>query len=243
MNSPHATMPQTVRDDDTGLFSAVAWQRTATVREAIDALPLLRQLADATLPEETFTNYLAQDALYLADYGRVLAAAAAQARTTDEMAFWAQSARNVVEVERALHAAHVTDLTAAEPSPTTVAYTSYLLALAASGNYPALAAGILPCFWVYDDVGTRLKATAGDLSAHPYGDWIATYGDPDFTAATDTARDIVDRLAAQADPGTGARMHTAFYRATQYEWMFWDAAHRHETWPIGSLHLRTCGEG
>ncbi|TPJ36573.1 thiaminase II, partial [Mesorhizobium sp. B2-6-6] len=109
---------------------------------------------------------------------------------------------------------------------------SYLLSLATAGNYPVLAAGILPCFWVYDDVGTRLKAAVGDLSTHPYGDWIATYGDPDFTAATDTARDIVDHLADQASPGTLARMHTAFHRATQYEWMFWDAAHRQETWPI-----------
>lgn len=116
------------------------------------------------------------------------------------MAFWAQAAREVVEVERQLHATHVTDLTAAEPSPTTVAYTSYLLSLATAGNYPVLAAGILPCFWVYDDVGTRLKAAVGDLSTHPYGDWIATYGDPDFTAATDTARDIVDHLADQASP-------------------------------------------
>lgn len=233
MTSPHTTAPEMIRDDDPGLFSAVAWQRTAKVREAIDALPLLRQLADATLPEETFANYIAQDALYLVDYGRALAAAAVQATASEEMAFWAQSARNVIEVERALHAAHVTDLTAAEPAPTTVAYTSYLLALTASGNYPVLAAGILPCFWVYDDVGTRLKDTAGDLSAHPYGDWITTYGDPDFTASTDTARNIVDHLADQADPGTLTRMHTAFYRSTRYEWMFWDAAHRHETWPIG----------
>ena len=79
MTSPHTSMPETIRDhDDTGVFSTVAWHRTARVREAIDALPLLHQLSDATLAEETFRHYLAQDALYLADYGRVLAAAAAQ---------------------------------------------------------------------------------------------------------------------------------------------------------------------
>ena len=61
---------------------------------------------------------------------------------------------------------------------------------------------------------------------------MATYGDPGFTAATDTARDMIDYFADQADPGTVARMHTAFHRAAQYEWMFWDAAHRQETWPI-----------
>ncbi|WP_250637492.1 hypothetical protein [Janibacter indicus] len=105
MTSPHTSMPETIRDhDDTGVFSTVAWHRTARVREAIDALPLLHQLSDATLAEETFRHYLAQDALYLADYGRVLAAAAAQAQASEEMAFWAQAAREVVE--RAAAARH-----------------------------------------------------------------------------------------------------------------------------------------
>ena len=99
MTSPHTSMPETIRDhDDTGVFSTVAWHRTARVREAIDALPLLHQLSDATLAEETFRHYLAQDAHYLADYGRVLAAAAAQAQASEEMAFWAQAAREVVEL-------------------------------------------------------------------------------------------------------------------------------------------------
>ncbi len=215
-----------------GAFTSEAWQRTARVREAIDALPFLRQLADATLPDLTFRNYLTQDAIYLADYSRVLAAAASQAQDSDQIVFWAESAHGAISVERQLHLRYVRDFSEAESSPTTVAYTSYLLSLAAAGNYPVLAAAILPCFWIYDDVGTRLKAAVPDLDAHLYGDWIGTYGDPDFTAATATARDIVDRLATQADPHTVDRMHAAFYRASQYEWMFWDAADRHETWPI-----------
>ena len=222
----------TATSTSVGTFTDTAWGAIAPIREAIDRLPFLTTLEDGSLPQETFAHYLAQDALYLADYGRVLAACAAQATDPDELLFWSSSANTTVRVERELHAVHIADLTAAEKSPTSTAYTSYLLSLATAGNYPVLAAGILPCFWVYDDVGTRLKAAVGDLSTHPYGDWIATYGDPDFTAATDTARDIVDHLADQASPGTLARMHTAFHRATQYEWMFWDAAHRQETWPI-----------
>ncbi|TYD00609.1 thiaminase II [Arthrobacter echini] len=233
MSSLH-TMAETIirAGEDPAVFSAVAWHRTAGVREAIDALPFLRQLADATLPEEIFSHYLAQDALYLAEYGRVLAAAAAQAQSSQEMVFWARSTREVIDVERQLHANHIGDLAVVEPSPTTVAYTSYLLSLAASGSYPVLAAGLLPCFWIYDDIGSRLRAVAGDLGTHPYGDWIGAYDDPDFTAATDTARTIVDHLAGLADPSTVTRMHAAFHRATQYEWMFWDAAYRQETWPV-----------
>ncbi len=216
-------------------FSEVAWERIGPIRAAIDALPFVAGLRDGTLSGDRFAYYMTQDALYLADYGRALAACAAQATDADDLVFWAESARQTVVVERELHAAHVErglgDL--GEASPTCTAYTSYLLALSTQGCYPALAAGVLPCFWIYDDVGTRLKAAVGDLAGHPYGDWIAAYGDPDFADATRRAREVVDRLARAADPAVRARMETAFVRAAQYEWMFWDAAWRRETWPIG----------
>lgn len=208
------------------------WAEIAGLREAIDRLPFLTGLQDGTLPRETFAFYMAQDALYLADYGRVLALCAAQADDPEELLFWSSSAASTVRVERALHAAHVADLTAAEQSPTCAAYTSYLLGLASGGCYPALAAGALPCFWIYEDVGTRLKQRAGELGDHPYGDWIGTYGDPAFAESTATARSVVDRLAERSDAGTVARMARAFRRAAQYEWMFWDSAFRHEQWPV-----------
>ena len=213
-------------------FSDEVWEATAVLRKAIDDLPFLSGLADGTLPRETFTYYLAQDALYLGSYSRVLAAAAAQADTTEDLVFWSGSARNAVAVERTLHERHVADIGAWQSSPTCTAYTSYLLSLAAAGCYPALVAGLLPCFWVYDDVGRRLQHQVGDLSRHPYGDWVGTYGDPAFTASTVAARTILDRVADQAGEPTRARMREAFTMATRYEWMFWDAAWRRESWPV-----------
>ena len=50
------------------------WEGVADVRTAIDDLAFVRGLSDGTLPEEAFGWYLAQDALYLRDYARVLAA-------------------------------------------------------------------------------------------------------------------------------------------------------------------------
>ena len=213
-------------------FSQDAWQAVAPIRKAIDELPFLTGMEDGTLPRDSFVYYLAQDALYLADYGRVLAAAAGQTTDADELLFWARSACTVVAVERELHAAHVADFSAIPKSPTCTAYTSYLFSLAAAGRYPTLAAGILPCFWIYEDVGNRLQNRVGDLTGHPYADWISTYGDPEFAAATEQAKLLVDRLAAQADPDTVGRMHQGFATASRYEWMFWDSAWRQETWPV-----------
>jgi thiaminase/transcriptional activator TenA len=216
-------------------FSRDAWEAIAPIRTAIDDLPFLIGMQDGSLPRDSFVYYMAQDAHYLADYGRVLAVAASQAPNTDELLFWARSATSTVLVERELHAAHVADFEATTRSPTCTAYTSYLFSLAAGGQYPVLAAGILPCFWIYEDVGRRLKERVGDLSGHPYADWIGTYGDPEFAASTEQARQILDRVAAQADPSTVDRMHEAFATASRYEWMFWDAAARREVWPLAGV--------
>lgn len=215
-------------------FSDDLWARIEPIRTAIDELPFVMGLRDGTLDSEKFAYYMAQDALYLADYGRALAACAAQTLDPDELVFWAQASRETIVVERELHASHVQlgvgEL--GEPSPTCTGYTSYLMNLASQGCYPVLAAGVLPCFWIYDDVGTRMKDALGDLSQHPYGDWIGAYGDPEFAASARTAREIVDTLAAAATDGVRERMATAFVTASRYEWMFWDAAWRQETWPV-----------
>ena len=44
--------------------------------------------------------------------------------------------------------------------------------------------------------------------------------------------EATDEAAAGASPTLRERMHRAFTRATQLEWMFWDSAYRLERWPV-----------
>lgn len=213
-------------------FSTLAWERIEPIRTAIDQLPFVTGLESGTLDRQRFRYYLGQDARYLFSYGRVLAAAAAQASSADDVLFWATAARTTFVVERELHAAHV-DLDATAASPTCLGYSAYLQSLAGEGSYPVLTAGVLPCFWIYQDVGERLLQRVGTgLDTHPYRDWISAYADPDFAEATTGAIGIVDRLASRAGDAVQDRMMAAFVTASRYEWMFWDAAWRMEDWPI-----------
>lgn len=237
----------TPRECGSPSFSCRVWTEAAPIRAATLAHPFLTELTNGTLDREVFLGYLAQDAFYLNAYARTMAAAATQARSPEDTVFWSSNARDAILVERELHASQVTDVDAVVPSPTTTGYTSYLLSLAAGGSYPVLATGVLPCFWVYEYVGTRVReqvllragasaddpeAVAQALAGHPYGDWIGQYGDPAFRDATAAAIEVVDRLADEADVPTRARMREAFLTACRYEWMFWDAAYRREAWPV-----------
>jgi thiaminase/transcriptional activator TenA len=227
-------------------FSATAWQHTERLREAILALPFNTELADGSLSPQRFQFYLVQDARYLIGFARALAAASARAVTAADVGFFAAAALEAVRGERELHEGYfdryglsAADQAAVETSPTCLAYTSFLLATAQTAAYPELIAALLPCFWIYEYVGTeilaRLRPGGEHVADHPYLAWLDTYADPDYGTAVATCRDAVDTAAANADPATRTRMLAAFTRATEYEWLFWDSAYHLEAWPTRAL--------
>ena len=118
---------------------------------------------------------------------------------------------------------------ATEPSPTCAHYTHYLLALAYNAPYEVAVAALLPCFWIYWEVGKHLLATA--QADNPYQAWIDTYADEAFAAGVRKVIAISDQVAASASPAVRDQMFQAFVRAAQLEWMFWDSAYRLERWP------------
>ena len=213
-------------------FTDDLWVDIEPIRTRIATMPFLTELGAGTLNRDTFVGYLGQDALYLTEYSRALAMAAAAAPTTVEARFWSHSSHSALAVEQQMHLGHITDLSRHRPSPTTTAYTSYLLARATSGGYPVLTAALLPCFWLYADAGEALLQAAGDLTGHRYAEWISTYADPEFAIATAQAREIVDKAAEEANGATREAMTDAFVTASRFEWMFFDAAYQREVWPV-----------
>ena len=214
---------------------AAEWgERIAGIRADVDRLPFIRGLADGSLPRESFVFYLAQDALYLSAYARVLADAARRAPTPAEQAFWARSAQDAVAVELELHASWLTPgrdvgggMLSAVPSSATTAYLDHLRSVAYDGDYAELIAALLPCFWLYADLGARLHA--GELGArardpqHPYASWLNTYADPAFEEATRQAIAHVTAAAAAADERTRERMLRAFEASARHELAFFAA--------------------
>lgn len=209
-------------------FTTTAWQAAAPIVQAIEQHPFIAGLADGTLAPDRFRYYMEQDACYLAHYARTLALAASQAPHADGVEFWAGSAVRAITVERELHAQFVADAARVVASPTCVAYTGSLAALATQGCYPALTAGLLPCFRIYQHVGARLAPHA--TVTHPYRQWIAAYADPAFAAAAGQAGALVDRAVAAGGAAAAARAQAAFLAACRHEWRFWDAAWRRESW-------------
>lgn len=203
------------------------WDSIKDLRDAIDDLDFVKGLGDGTLDDRAFHYYLAQDALYLNGYSRAMAAASTLAPTQEEQMFWARSANGAIAAEMELHrsflgadAGSVAD-GAIEAAAPTRAYVDHLVATTARGSYGEVIAAILPCFWLYRDIGQRLIAR--NHAGHPYGPWLETYADEGFDADTNTAIDICSRHAAQATPEERAAMDRAFRLSSWHEVDFFDA--------------------
>jgi thiaminase (transcriptional activator TenA) len=218
-------------------FTGELWSGIAGTYRAILAHPFLAGLADGTLAPASFAFYVVQDALYLRDYARALAAVASRATDAGGAELFARHAAGVVSVERRLHESLLADLgldpaavDAAEPAPTTLAYTSYLLAATTGGSYAEGVAAVLPCYWIYREVGRELQHRG---SPDPrYQRWIDTYGGAEFDADVREVLAVADRLGPGLGAAERARAHDRFRVTSRYEWMFWDMGYRQEAWPV-----------
>ncbi len=219
-------------------FTGELWASIESIYTQILAHPFLAGLTDGTLSEERFRYYILQDAVYLRDYARALSLAGVRSPDENALAMFNEHSAGAITVERSLHEGFLTDLgvaredaEATEASPTTLAYTSFLLRTASLGNYPEVLGAVLPCYWIYSEVG---KALLERGSPNPlYRKWIDTYGGEEFGALVKAVLDLTDKTCEDLNPAQRYSVKEAFVITSRYEWMFWDAAWKLEGWPVG----------
>jgi thiaminase (transcriptional activator TenA) len=218
-------------------FTDELWQGSAGIYDAILAHPFLSGLTDGSLPQDAFAFYVVQDALYLRSYAQALAAVGSRAPDAAAVEMFSRHAADVMAVERTLHDSLLSGLRIdpasiehAEAAPTTLAYTSYLLATVRGGSYAEGVGAVLPCYWVYWEVGKELMQRG---SPDPrYQKWIDTYGGEEFGGTVREVLAVTDQLGPGLGPAERALVHRHFRVTTRYEWMFWDMGYRKESWPV-----------
>ncbi|MCF3126917.1 thiaminase II [Acinetobacter soli] len=216
-------------------FTQLLWQKNTALYEQILNLPFNQELAAGTLAPEAFCHYVIQDAHYLLAYGRALAVAAAKAYDADDVMQFSEAAKIAIVVERSLHNDFMTAFNVSketfESTPLTLAchhYTSFLTATAWSESYPVVLAALLPCFWIYAEVGRAIVSQS--VPNNPYQAWIDTYAGEEFHTAVRNVIATVDKVAARCDADTLEKMHAAYTMGAKLEWLFWDSAYHQRQW-------------
>jgi thiaminase/transcriptional activator TenA len=206
--------------------------------EAIHEHPMVQGIGDGGLEEAPFRYWVKQDYVYLIEYNRVFAYGAARAPSLDRMGTFAELLSETVSTEMDLHRSYAADfgigegeLEDTEPSPTTRAYTDFLVRTAAIGEFGELVAALLPCMWGFNETGERLAA--GGLPDHEgYAAWIEMYAGKEFTELAEWCKGLMDEVARDASERRRERYREAFLTSARYEYLFWDAAWREEEWPM-----------
>jgi len=206
--------------------------------DAIVDHPMVRQLGAGTLDEAPFRYWVQQDYIYLVEYARVFAYGAATAPDLERMGTFAELLDSTINTEMDLHREYAAEfgisaavLEATDPSPTTRAYTDFLVRTAATGTFGDLVAVLLPCMWGFNETAKRLEAR-GKPDHERYAAWIEMYAGEEFTELTAWCTDLLDDVAAEATDCERGRYRDLFRTSARYEYRFWDAAWRQEEWGV-----------
>lgn len=217
------------------VFTRQLWNEAKPVYEATLRHPYLTGLQDGTLPKAKFRYYLVQDAQYLRAFGQALSLLAAKAPEEEWALTLNQHAIDTLHAERQLHAdilsAYGIDksaIAATPMAPVNVAYTNHLLATVSQRPFIEGLAAVLPCYWVYLEVGRHLVAKGSpDMD---YQRWINQYAGEGFEASVQAVLRMMDEMSTREGEASRKRALHIYERSTRYEYLFWDMAWREEQW-------------
>ena len=218
-------------------FTEELWSHITQIYAAILAHPFIQGLTDGSLDRVAFKFYVVQDALYLREYARALSICAAKAPGERDVQMFNEHASGTIAVERELHRTFLRDfrislktVDATPMAPTNRAYTSYLLSVVYSRPFSEALATVLPCYWIYREVGKDLIKKGSPDAFHQR--WIDTYGGEAFGQIVRSVLALTNRIAVDLSPADRAAMVQHFVTTSRYEWMFWDMGYRQQQWPV-----------
>lgn len=213
-------------------WSEQTWKAIEKHYESILNMPFIKELTEGTLPQDKFRFYMAQDSLYLEHFGRTLSLIASKIQDLTDVLAFMRFAENAIVVENALHESYFVDFGVTDKGvlePACHHYIHFLRSTAAFESVEIAVAAVLPCFWIYREVGDYIYKHQNSVN-NPYQKWIETYGGDEFSVAVDQAIAICDRLAENSTKENRKKMTEAFIMSSRMEFHFWEAAYELKTW-------------
>ena len=211
-------------------WSAEAWKSIEPTVDGIRRHPFVTELAEGTLPQAKFDIYLEQDRIYLANYAVEMNALAAMLPDGHLSDLYRKFAEESMEAEKALHEemSGKKDIDF-KPLAGTSAYMGHTSGIIASGDLALSMAAMLPCMWVYNEIGKYITGMA-KMEGNPYRSWIECYTSPLMDDGARCSVELTDRLADRGTAEQRRAMTEAFMKSAEFELIFWNQAyHYHET--------------
>jgi thiaminase/transcriptional activator TenA len=209
-------------------LSLKAWKISKEIYDAIIIHPFNQELMKGTLSKDRFSYYIEQDSIYLHDFARCHAIIASKAPFENIRQFLKYSEGTFVVEQEIVHQFFHQAFNFKKTNKLTLAtlgYTSYLIKICSQEPIEVAIAAILPCFWVYKEVGLYITKHC-NTDNNPYQRWIETYASKEFSDSVDEVINIFDELSLKTTEQIREKMLNAFYKSTCLEWHFWNDAYQ-----------------
>ena len=211
------------------------WKSIEDIYKAIISHPFITKLSDGTLDLEAFKYYVIQDSIYLNGFARALSILSSKAYKAEWVNMFARHASTAIEVERALHESFISEwglprqhLDVGNASPVNLAYINHLLSTVSLQSFKVGLASVLPCYWIYLEVGKYLESR-GSPNRY-YQRWIDTYSSKEYEKVVREVLSVADEVFTHVDQFEEKEIYRVFRISSIYEYLFWDSAYRLEKW-------------
>ena len=195
----------------------------------------VQKLANDSLHENCFLNYLKQDYLFLIQFSKAWSLAILKSDNLEEMKIAASTVNELINFEMELHISlcekygiSKLDLENTEEKNENIAYTRYVLELGYSGDFLDLLSALAPCVLGYGEIGLNLQNSNPKISM--YKKWIETYSSSEYQSVCLNVGKLIDKsfkLRLGENYTNTYKWNKAsliFKKATSLEVDFWNMA-------------------
>ena len=195
----------------------------------------VQKLANDSLHENCFLNYLKQDYLFLIQFSKAWSLAILKSDNLEEMKIAASTVNELINFEMGLHISlcekygiSKLDLENTEEKNENIAYTRYVLELGYSGDFLDLLSALAPCVLGYGEIGLNLQNSNPKISM--YKKWIETYSSSEYQSVCLNVGKLIEKsfkLRLGENYTNTYKWNKAsliFKKATSLEVDFWNMA-------------------
>lgn len=202
-----------------------AWQAATTHR-------FVRELADDTMNDAVFRQYLMQDFSFIETLIELLGYAVAKAPTRSakrklSVFLYGVTGDETNYFERALTAVGAPGAFQTPPplNDATETFRTLMVDTASHGSYAEILSILVPAEWIYLTWATEVRAAGKRPSRFYLDEWIEMHATPTFAAFVDWIRGELDRELA-VGPATRNRATALFAETVALEVEFFDAIYK-----------------
>lgn len=195
--------------------------------------PFIIEMAEGTLSEDKFRDYMIQDYYYLKDYISTLQLIREKADSDDLYKFLDSI---IVTTQNELDKVHIPnmkklgikeeELEGYERAKENREYALYLKSVVEEGGVMAGLAAMLQCSWMYAFIAKRMKEKyPGEIAVSPYKEWFDAYSSKEYLDANQMWIDKLDEVSVGISDSRIRELCDIFRCCAGHEDSFWDMAY------------------